>query len=86
MLRNTRLKEKLIKSIRDIDNGEILNQIARLVHFEEKFDEVYIMSPEEIAAVEDGMRQIENGEWISDEESNKHVDEWLNKYNNKLGT
>jgi len=86
MLRNTRLREKLIKRIRDIDNGEILNQIARLVHFEEKFDEVYIMSPEEIEAVEDGRRQIENGEWISDEESNKHVDEWLNKYDNKLGT
>jgi|GEM_PF-524507 len=86
MLTNTRLREKLIKRIRDIDNSEILNQIARFVHFEEKFDEVYIMSPEEIEAVEDGRRQIENGEWISDEESNKHVDEWLNKYDNKLGT
>ena len=77
MLRNTRLREKLIKRIRDIDNGEILNQIARLVHFEEKFDEVYIMSPEEIEAVEDGRRQIENGEWITNEEANRRIDDFF---------
>jgi predicted transcriptional regulator len=57
----------------------MLNQIARIVHFEEKFDEVYIMSPTEIEAVEDGIGQIENGQWITNEEANKRVDEWLKK-------
>ncbi|HEY5327094.1 MAG TPA: hypothetical protein VIJ27_08840 [Mucilaginibacter sp.] len=80
MLRNARLKKQLIKIIRDVDNGEMLNQIARIVHFEEKFDELYIMSPAETEAVEDGIRQIENGQWISNEESNKRIDEWLKKY------
>jgi predicted transcriptional regulator len=74
MLRNARLKKQLIKRIRDIDNGEMLNQIARIVHFEEKFDEAYIMSPAEIEAVEDGIRQIENGQWITNEEANRRID------------
>jgi hypothetical protein len=80
MLRHTRLKEKLIKRIIDIDNGEILNQIARLVHFEERFDEIYIMSPAEIEAVNEGLEQFKNGQWISNEEANKHVDEFLKKH------
>jgi hypothetical protein len=79
MLRNARLKKQLIKRINDIDNGEILNQIARLVHFEGEFDEVYIMSPAEIEAVEDGIRQFENGQWITNEEANRHAEEWLKK-------
>jgi hypothetical protein len=77
MLRNERLKKQLIKGIKDIDNGEMLNQIARIVNFEEKFDEVYIMSPAEIEAVEDGRRQIENGHWITHEESNRRIDEFF---------
>jgi predicted transcriptional regulator len=83
MLRNARLKKQLIKRIRDVDNGEMLNQIARLVHFEEKFDEVYIMSPAEIEAEEDGIRQIENGQWMSNEEANKHIDEWFKNQGDK---
>ena len=83
MLRNTRLKQQLIKRIQDIDNGELLNQIARLVHFDEKFDEVYIMSPAEVEAVKEGIRQFENGQWISDEESNKRIDELFKKYDSK---
>ncbi len=75
MLRNARLKKQLIKRIGDVDNGEILNQIARLVHFEEKFDEVHIMSPGEIEAVVEGIRQIENGQWLSNKEANKRIDE-----------
>jgi predicted transcriptional regulator len=79
MLRNSRLKKQLIKRIRDVDNGEMLNQIARIVHFEEKCDEIYIVSPAEIEAVEDGIRQIENGQWVSHEESDKHMDQLLRK-------
>ena len=48
MLKNAQLKKQLIKRIRDVDNGEMLNQIARIVGLEAKFDEIYIMSPEEI--------------------------------------
>ena len=38
------------------------------------------MCDAEREAVEDGLNQIENGQWITDEEANKRVEEWLNKY------
>ena len=38
---------------------------------------VYQMSEAEREAVEDGLYQIRNGQWISDEEANRQVEEWL---------
>ena len=40
---------------------------------------VYQMSEVEREAVEDGLNQIRNGQWISDEEANRQVEEWLRK-------
>ncbi len=42
-------------------------------------EEVYEMSTEEIEAVEDGIRQIENGQLITHEEVKRQMDEWLKK-------
>lgn len=39
--------------------------------------ESYEMSAEEIEAVNDRLAQLANGQLISNEESNKRVNEWL---------
>jgi predicted transcriptional regulator len=79
MLTDIKFKEKLIAKISNIDNDELLHQISRLIDFESKMDEVYEMSPGEIEAVNEGLEQLKNGQWISHEEANKQVDEWLKK-------
>jgi hypothetical protein len=43
-------------------------------------DETYHLSQEEIEVVEDGIAQIENGQWITNEEAKRCVDEFLNKF------
>ena len=40
-------------------------------------EKIYVMSTEEISAVEDGLQQFENGQWITNEESNRNVEEWI---------
>jgi hypothetical protein len=40
---------------------------------------IYRLSEEERKAVEDGITQMENGFWMSDEEANKKIDEVLGK-------
>ena len=50
-----------------------------LIDFELKRDEVYEMSPGEIEAVNEGLEQLKNGQWISHEEANKQIGEWLKK-------
>ncbi|MEO8887027.1 MAG: hypothetical protein ABI367_13260 [Mucilaginibacter sp.] len=73
------LKEKLIEKIRNTDNIELLDHLSDVIEFESNIGEVHVMSPGEIEAVNDGLEQIKNGQWISHEEVNREIDEWLKK-------
>jgi hypothetical protein len=74
------LKEKLIEKINSTDDVELLKELLLVIDFESKSEDVYEMSPGEIEAVNEGLKQFKNGQWITHEESNKRVDEWLKKY------
>ena len=74
------LKEKLIAQINSIENEELLGSISRNIEFELQIGtKTYVMSREEIEAVEDGLEQLRNGQWVSHEEANREIDEWLKK-------
>jgi predicted transcriptional regulator len=74
------LKEKLIAEIKNTDNDELLMHISDLIEFEYTSDIDYEMSDDEIAAINDGRDQIKNGQFVTNEESNKRVDEWLKRH------
>jgi len=74
------LKKKLIAKIKSTDDAELLRQLSRVFDFEEQVENVYEMSPEEIEAVNIGLDQISKGLFLSNKESNKRVDEWLEKH------
>ena len=42
-------------------------------------DEIYELSPEEIEAINEGLAQLDNGQWITNEEANRRADELLGK-------
>lgn len=71
------LKEKIIAKISNTDNEDLLEHISDLIDFES--NEIHAMSPDEIDAVKDGIRQIENGQSISHEEVKRQMNEWLKK-------
>ncbi len=73
------LKERLIENIRNTDNEEFLEHISDMFEFELNPEGVYEMIPEEIEAVKEGIDDLDNGRWISNEEANKRADEWLKK-------
>jgi len=78
------LKYRIIAQINDTNNEDLLYEISTMLYIESKsVAGVYQMSDAEREAVEDGIRQIENGQWISHEESNKRFEELLKKYENK---
>ena len=78
MMSTAELKEKIIAKIVATDDDELLEHIADLIEFEH--DEIYQMSPGEIEAINEGLEQFKNGQWITHEESNKRAEEWLKKY------
>jgi predicted transcriptional regulator len=74
------LKEKLIAQINDTDNDELLSEISTMLYVESKsVNGVYQMNEAEREAVEEGLEQFKNGQWITHEESNKRAEEWLKK-------
>ena len=78
MMTTAELKEKLIAQINDTDDDELLSEISIMLYVQSKsVNGIYQMCEAEREAVEDGLNQIRNGQWISDEESNKRAEEWL---------
>lgn len=73
------LKEKLIAKIDSTNDDELLRQLLRVFDLEAKTDECYILSIEEKEAVNEGISQLENGNFLSNEEVNRQADRCLNK-------
>jgi len=72
------LKEKIIAQIVATNDDELLAHIADLIELEH--NGIYQMSPGEVDAVNEGLEQFKNGQWVTHEESNKRAEEWLKKY------
>jgi hypothetical protein len=74
----TKLQELLIKKISSINDERILLEVNRLLETGMKED-VYQMSDEQIAAVEEAEEQIRKSEFLTDAEVRKQSEEWLRK-------
>jgi len=72
-------KEKLMEKINGIDDEALLHEIADFIDFDVESDGIYVLSPEEVEAIKDGIDQIEKGMAISNEEARKIFDKCLGK-------
>ena len=71
------LKEKLINSINKTDNEELLHEVYRLLEIENEDIEVYKLSDEQRKAISISQQQIKNGEFITNQEADNEIEEWL---------
>lgn len=83
MLTDTEIKEKLIATISNTDNMDLLRELLMITEMEDEISGVYPLSAEEIVAVNEGIEQIESGQYLTHEESNKRADEWLKKFDGR---
>ena len=73
------LRNRLIEKIQLTDDDKLLEEASRLLEVEIELSDVYIINDKQKEAIEEGKKQIINGAYLSDEESNKEIDEWLSK-------
>jgi predicted transcriptional regulator len=73
------LRKLLIEKIQLTDDDKLLEEASRLLEVEIVESEVYMLNDKQKIAIEEGRKQIINGEYLTDEESNKEIDEWLSK-------
>jgi urease accessory protein UreE len=73
------LRKRLIEKIQLTDDDKLLEEASRLLEVEIELSDVYVINDKQREAIEEGKKQIINGAYLSDEESNKEIDEWLSK-------
>lgn len=73
------LKKKLIKRINNLEDESLLREMSRLMGFSEEGSDIYCFTEEESRAIEEAREQYGKGEFLTNEEANKEVDEWLGK-------
>lgn len=73
------LKQKIISRIVAIEDEEVIQHVYDLLetelgHFTEK---EYELTPEQMQIVEEARAQYRRGEYMTDEEAEKDLDEWF---------
>jgi len=75
----TVLKETLISKIQDIQDENILKEVYRLLQIESDDLESYTLTDEQINVVNEAKEQISKGEFLTHEEAQNKINQWLNK-------
>ncbi len=73
------LKVKLINEINQSQDNELLEEMYRLISNQETDNNLYILSDEQIKAVEEAELQIKNGETLDSDQADKEIEGWLEK-------
>ncbi len=78
------LKKKLKRRIDSIEDDSLLEEMRRLAGMEDESDKIYHLSDEQLKAVEEAELEYERGEFISGEEADKMIREWLEKSSGQI--
>ncbi|MEO7315499.1 MAG: hypothetical protein ABIW47_09950 [Ginsengibacter sp.] len=73
------LRKLLIEKIQLTNDEKLLEEASRLLDVDIEEPDVYILNDQQKEAIAEGQQQIINGDYLTEEESNKEIDEWLSK-------
>ncbi|HLN73539.1 MAG TPA: hypothetical protein VK205_09610 [Prolixibacteraceae bacterium] len=73
------LKNKVISKIRQVNDDEILKEIYKLLDDSVEDSDIIMLSENHKNAIEVAKEQIENGEYLTNDQANKEIGKWLNK-------
>ena len=73
------LRKRLIDKIQKTDNESLLQEVYRLLELETEDIEIYKLSDDQKKAVNEGRQQINDGRFLTNDQADNEIDEWLNK-------
>jgi predicted transcriptional regulator len=71
------IKTNLINAINQTDNPVLLMEISKLIDIGFADEKVIKLNKRQISDIETAIAQIENGEFLTNEEAKKQSKEWL---------
>lgn len=73
------LRKRLIDRIEKTEDKRILEEMFRLLEIETEDIEIYKLNEDQIMAVNEAREQIKKGQFLTEEQANREIDEWLKK-------
>ena len=73
------LQKKIIDKISETNDVSLLEDIYNFIGIDESLGTFYHLSDTQLAAIEESQQQIKEGNYFTNEEVNKEMDEWVGK-------
>jgi hypothetical protein len=73
------LRKRLLEKIQKTANIELLEEVCRLLDLEGEDAEIYKLNDDQGTAIAESRQQIKKGQFLTGEQADKEIDEWLNK-------
>ncbi len=73
------LRKRLIDKIQKTENENLLEEAYRLLQLEMEDIKIYKLNADQKNAIDQGGQQIKDGQFLTDTQANKEIDEWLSK-------
>ena len=72
------LKVQLINKIQETDDIALLEELSVLFELQEP-DSIYELNEDQKKNIKTAQEQIKSNQFLTDDEANKDIDQWLNK-------
>ena len=79
------LKLELIKAISESDDISLLKEIKNLVAHNQSNESVYVLNDWQQERINIALKQVENGEVITDEEAQIELEKWFEEEEKQFG-
>ncbi len=73
------LRKRLIDKIHKTKDERILEEAYRLLELETEDIEIYRLNLDQKEAISEARQQVKNGQFLTEDQANKEIDEWLSK-------
>jgi len=78
-MKTIEIRKKLIHEINLSNNKNLLEEFYNYLNQENKVRKTYKLSKEQNAAIKEARTLIENGDFLTNEQADQEIEEWLNK-------
>ncbi len=73
------MKNKLFDKIQLTDDDNILEEVYRILDVSTQEVDMFILSDDQTASIDEGLRDYEEGRFLTNDEANREIEEWLKK-------
>ena len=73
------MKQQLIDKIQSTDDANILEEVYRILEVSTQEVDMIVLSDDQKTKIDRGIKDIEEGRYLTHDEANLEINEWLKK-------